>query len=309
MAFDFDTFYQCLGSHMKRIFFIGSRIVKSILKTLPILFMTAILVGCGTTTQISARLDREIIIDGNLADWPSLTEGQTHSKVLLRSFDDGKFLYLSLLVKDPRYTRTIVAGGLTTWLNPQGDKQKAFGVVFPVGMGDLDYRRKDVDRKLRNPQAFYDLMKVMTEDLKIINMNGETKRINLEDLRDGEIKAQASCTDNGFAYEMKIPLEDFESSDGSVVSGKNRVIGLGLDAPGMAADPKTSSDTQDKNMGEGPQSGNPPSGEMKPQGGRGHGRMGPKSVGREPNGSDNVAGFKKLKAWLKIVLSSSKPSQ
>jgi hypothetical protein len=152
-------------------------------------------------------------------------------------------------------------------------------------------------------------MQVMTEDLKIINMKGETKRINLEDLHDGEIKAQASCIDGEFTYEMKIPMEDLESSTGSIVPGKNRVIGLGLDAPGMAPDPKTSSDTQDKNMGEGPQSGNPPSGGMKPQGGRGHGRVGPKTVGREPNGSDNVAGFKKLKTWVKIVLSTSKPSQ
>jgi hypothetical protein len=277
--------------------------MEYISKSFMILFLLVALAGCGTTTQKSVRLDREITINGDLTDWPSSPGNGAISKILVRTFDDGKFLYLSLVVNDPKYARTILAGGLETWIDPQGGKQKTLGILFPVGMGDLDYRRKDVDRKLRDPLETSDVLKVMTEDLKLVNEKGEIRRVRVEDLREEGFEAQASYSNGVFIYEMKIPMEDRKTLTCSIVPGKNRVISLGLEAAGMASDPRTPSDSQAKPGESGSQAGMPSGGGMRQHGGMGRGRMGPKSAGREANSSDNVAGFKKLKTWMRIVLS------
>jgi hypothetical protein len=284
-----------------------SPIAEVILKPLTIsfsmLFLALLLAGCGTTSLQSHRLNTEIKIDGDLSDWPILTQKQAGQNILVRTMEDGKYFYISLLVHDPQYTRSIIAGGLKTWLDPQGGQNKSFGILFPVGMADLHFRRKDVDHKMRDPQALDDLLKVMTEDLKTIDEKGQVHCWTVEDLHDLGFEAEASLSNGTFICEMKMPMDSQKSLGIAFAPEKKNVIGLGLEAVGMGEDPKVEFASRTQWGEEGPPGNMNPGGGMGPRGGMDHRGMGPKSAGRSTTHSENIAGFKKLKTWMKIVLS------
>jgi hypothetical protein len=66
------------------------------------------------------------------------------SQFLFLISNDGKKLYLDLMVADKATIQKIMQYGLTTWFNPEGKHKKELGVAFPVtseGKSEPDFMR------------------------------------------------------------------------------------------------------------------------------------------------------------------------
>jgi hypothetical protein len=252
--------------------------------------------------QKSVALDRQIVVDGDVSDWPAVTGKEADWKVLVRTYRDDGFLYVSIVVRDAGYARTILAGGLKTWFDPTGGKHKTLAVVFPVGMGALDYKAKDVDRKLRDPEALGDLVKIMTENILTVDAKGMIKRWTADELRAEGIEAQATFLSGGFVCEMKIPIETTRTKDVSIVPVGKHVLGLGLEASGLSIEPPPEQATKTKPGDGSPEAGAPSVGGMRSHGGMGRHGGGARGGGRGNERSRDVAGFSKLKTWMKVAL-------
>ena len=83
--------------------------------------------------------DREITIDGDNGEWPGpLVPVDEHQRLDAAAFNDGQFLYLVLSTRDATLRAQIIGQGLIVWFDPGGGDKKAFGIKFPVGMGDSE---------------------------------------------------------------------------------------------------------------------------------------------------------------------------
>jgi hypothetical protein len=270
---------------------------------LPFLVLALGLYGCRTPLQKSVHLDRDIVVDGDVSDWPTVTGKEADQKVLVRTFHDEGFLYVSIVVRDAGYARTILAGGLKTWFDMTGGDHKTMGIVFPVGMGALDYKVKDVDRKLRDPEALVDLVKVMTESIWSVDAKGAVERWTTDGLRAEGFEAQATFPNGGFACEMKIPIETTRTKVVSLVPDGEHILGLGLEATGLSVEPPPDAESRSKPGDGSPEAGASSIGGMRPHGGMGrHGG----DVRGESHGNGRtkaIAGFSRLKSWTKISLS------
>ncbi len=90
--------------------------------------------GCNQPELKGGWADREIRIDGDLADWGGEGSWFDNERVTVGACNDDHFLYLMLSSPDPTFLRHVVAQGLTVWIDPRGGKDKALGIRYPLGL-------------------------------------------------------------------------------------------------------------------------------------------------------------------------------
>lgn len=101
---------------------------------IPTIFSTLLLSGCGSTIDLtSSWKEREIIIDGNRSDWSGKTTYYEKHDISLGFRNDQDFLYLCVFTSNRSTQMQILSGGMTVWLDPEGNENKQFGFRFPIG--------------------------------------------------------------------------------------------------------------------------------------------------------------------------------
>ncbi len=240
-------------------------------------------IGCGEQKLNSGWLDREIVIDAKSDDWLDTLYYFESEMVSLGFFNDESNLYVCMLAEHPVLQMQLVGQGFTLWFDPEGGKEKAFGIKFPMGMQgmreQMDFVRTqagELDRgKMR--EAFEKSL----ADLEIFGPGGSKKRIPVEEAKGIEIKAR---NETGlFVYELKVPLKPDEEHPYAIGARAGSVIGVGLEIPEIDRDEMKT--MMQGRMGE--QGGMPPSGRRGGMGGmdRGIGRRGGQRP-KMPNGLD-----------------------
>jgi hypothetical protein len=188
----------------------------------------------------------------------------------------------------------LMVSGFTVWFDPEGGKNRAFGVRFPLGMQG---QQPPIAFGARaNPEEAEKLIQQQRE-LEIMRPGKEERQRMLLMQAQG-IKAKLG-NDQGFlVYELSVPLR--ESSDHPYAIGidENRTIGIGFEASELNLDKMREQFGGTGRMG-GPPGG---SGSMPPGGG------GP-SGGRPPGvGPPGGKGIEPLKLWTRVELARGNTS-
>ena len=99
---------------------------------LGILVALFILAACSKKNHYPSKPITGIVIDGQAAEWPRLTQYDKDSKILYDVFHDHEKLYVLLQTSDEATARKIGLLGLTLWVDENGKERKIKGINYPL---------------------------------------------------------------------------------------------------------------------------------------------------------------------------------
>ncbi len=260
--------------------------------TLFTLFATMAL-GCGGSTKLSSQwADRQIKVDGAQTEWDGGVSFIENKNVALGFFNDDEYLYVSMTTTDRKVQSQFMAMGFRLWLDPNGGKDRSFGVKFPVGMTDLGIMLRG---------------RGQSQDLEAMKEHFQKSLVNLELTLPGEeeprllrveeaqgIEVKVGDMQDGLVYEIKVPLHKSDDHPFAIQAKPGKPIGVGFET---AQFDRKKMREQMQNSG----SRGRPSGFGGGRGGSGGrrgggqgGRMGQRPEGPEP-----------FKIWASVALSSA----
>ncbi len=310
----------------------SERIVKAVHSIcLPLLVCIGIAIGlisqgCGQVELSSIWKDRDIVVDGEGADWRGGLVYVEDKKVSIGLMNDDEYLYLCLIPVDTQVQRQIMGQGFTVWLDPKGGKGRTLGIKFPLGMGgggpepDMSggEKGKTPEDSEQDLKTLKDMFASSLKDLEILGPGeNDSRRLAMTDLHGLEIAV--GVVENTVVYELKVPLfEDGDHPYAIYADGAERQGTVGIGFETAQADKEAMMGGARGGDGEGgmsggggppgggmPRGGGPPGGGMSGSGGppgggmpRGGGPPGGGSGGGEREASQT------LQVWAKVHLAS-----
>jgi hypothetical protein len=244
--------------------------------------------SCSTLKLESTWKNRDLIMDGKGGDWLGSKYYFEDSAISVGLINDGQYLYVSMMTENPLIRAQILREGLTVWLDPEGGKNKTFGIKYPIGrQGD------EQEKEMMDPQAVMDetareaMMQKFQEAMSELAIVGSNERVlvkmDIEDAKGIIVKLRDAL--GTFVYELRIPLASSEEYPYAVGVKAGGVIGLGFLSPKLEM--------------------------RRPAGTRGGGRMPEGGMGG-PGGMGGMGGMpemgrfmpRQLKIWAKVQLAS-----
>ncbi len=198
-----------------------------------ILFLFVIfLVGCGTVELDSRWKEQEIAIDGDSSDWLGSLYFFEGEDISIGFLNDESDLYVCLIAEEPTLRAQMMMQGFTAWFDPEGGKEKTFGIRFPLGrqaMGedDMDIRMRGRDNE-QDPQELQEHFQESLTELEIVGPGKDRlHRIPVKEVKGIEVKIDLS---GGLVvYELKVPLRSSEQFPYAIGTQPGNTIGLGLE--------------------------------------------------------------------------------
>jgi len=217
---------RALSKESKRVFSGRKPAMSSIL----ILFLF-LLVGCGTSKLDlnSNWRDREITVDGKNADWLGAMLFFEEDNVSVGLLNDENFFYICMIAEDQFVRTQMMRQGFTLWFDPDGGKEKTFGIKYPLGMqaSAMGMRRdeQNLERSSQSPR------RPMIE-LEILGPGkDELKKIPIAEAKGIDIIVEFSS--GMLVYELKIPLIRSEQYPYAIGAEAGISIGIGLEMSKM----------------------------------------------------------------------------
>jgi hypothetical protein len=267
--------------------------IMRLVPALVVLLSASVLAGCGGIDLNSTWRDRDVDIDGVPAEWQGTTTYVENPNIAIGVMNDAECLYISLSSPVSDVANQIVLRGLTVWFDPEGGKQRAFGIHCPIGVQVRPDDNSQMTGRNKDRRAFQEMVlenvEGSAENLEILGPY-EDDRIMLSSAEAHGIEVAVGHKDGRFVYELKVPLQADEMRPYAIGAEKDRPIGIGVETP------QIDMEALREGMGGGMPEGGMPGGGgrgggMRPGGGRG-GSWGP---GQIP---------KRLQIWGKIQLAS-----
>jgi hypothetical protein len=262
---------------------------------IPVL-VALILIGgasCGGEELASSWRERDISIDGDLADWDgALTYFDDHD-VTLGLMNDETHLYIAMASDDRVRLMQVLGAGLTLWFDPEGGKEKTFGVRFPVGAAGTGPppmaggQRHDDEEQMR-AMLEERLAELEVADLEILESIDATP-IALSRAEASGIEVQLGWQGGALAYELAVPLNWGLGHPYAIGVPAGETVGVGLETAEI--DRQAMGERRRGQRGGGGGMG-PPGGGMGGRGGGMGGRGGP------PPGMEMP---EPLDVWLEVV--------
>jgi uncharacterized membrane protein YgcG len=176
---------------------------------LPFVFFSALtsFAGCGSTLELTSRwTNHELKVDGTGEEWKDATTLLPGPQVLVGIKNDKENLYVCLITTNRMTQAQMLALGTTVWFDTEGQKNKNFGIQFPVA-GLLQGRRFPSQQ---NPEDLKRLIEAAQRQFEVVGP-GQGERHRIADKQDRGIDVHLGYTDGVLTYELKIPLQ--KSSD------------------------------------------------------------------------------------------------
>ena len=189
------------------------------------------LTGCSSfKTYVAKSLwpERQIVIDGKSDDWSGALSFIEKEQLSLGFFNDQDSLYVCL-VAEGNFTRAqILRGGLTVWFDPEGGKEKKFGIRYPLG---AFAREMQMPPEMRNPEETNEgSPREAMNELEIIrSKKAEPERMELAKAKDNGLEVTAAPSSGLVVYELKIPLLAKEGQPLAVGAKPGATIGIGFE--------------------------------------------------------------------------------
>ncbi len=192
--------------------------------------------GCDEQELNSNWRDREIIIDAKSDDWLDTLYYFESKNLSIGFFNDESHLYVCMLAEHPMLQTQIVGQGFTLWFDPDGGKEKTFGIKFPIGMREIGAQMdfQGMQGGEMNREKIREAFEQSLADLEIFGPGGAKQRIPVEEAKGIEIKVR---NETGlFVYELKVPLKSDEGHPYAVGANAGAIIGVGLEIPEVDKD-------------------------------------------------------------------------
>jgi len=163
--------------------------------------------GCSSTLELTSRwTNHELRIDGTGKEWKDGTTLLPGPQVLVGIKNDKDNLYVCLITANRMTQAQMLALGTTVWFDTEGQKNKRFGIQFPVA-GLLQGRRFPTQQ---NPEDLKRLIEAAQRQFEVVGP-GQDERHRIADRQDKGIDVHLGYADGTLTYELKIPLH--KSSD------------------------------------------------------------------------------------------------
>ncbi len=191
--------------------------------------LLSIFVGTLLSQGYSSQLwsQEQVNIDGDESDWQEALTYVEGKNVSLGVKNDGEFLYVCLVSTDRMLRRQMMMRGFTVWFDPDGGKEKTFGLRFPIGMidsgmmfsgrgrgGDPESMREDFSRSLAELELIWPEEERRTR-LPIANVQG--------------IAAVIGDQWDKLVYEIKVPLKKSENFPYAIGISDGKHVGMSLE--------------------------------------------------------------------------------
>ena len=105
----------------------------------------SMMIGCSTLQLESTWKDRDITLDGKGGEWLGAKYYFEDSAISVGLINDEQYLYVSMMTENPMIRAQIMRQGLIVWLDPEGGKNKTFGIKFPLGRQGEEQEREEMD--------------------------------------------------------------------------------------------------------------------------------------------------------------------
>ncbi|NIR47444.1 hypothetical protein GWO43_03090, partial [candidate division KSB1 bacterium] len=144
------------------------------------------------------------------------------------TFNDSEFFYLSLVTNNRDLQRQMMIRGFTLWFDPDGGKDRVFGIRFPLGMLEMGLMIRGGRNPERDLESFEENFEKSLVSLEIIGPDKEEPQMMfVSELQGIELKLDRS--NQTFVYEVKVPLEATEDRPFAIHGQPGQTIGVGFE--------------------------------------------------------------------------------
>jgi len=198
-----------------------------------LLLLTFLFVGCGNSQlELNSNWrDREITVDGKNADWLGAMLFFEEDNVSVGLLNDENFFYICMIAEDQFMRTQIMREGFTLWFDPDGGKEKTFGIKYPVGTqksGLPRGMREDEQNLERSRQA----PRRPIIELEILGPEkDELKKMTIPEAKGIDISIEFSS--GMLVYELKVPLIQSEQHPYAIGAEAGSSVGIGLETSKM----------------------------------------------------------------------------
>lgn len=252
-------------------------------------FLTVMSMSCGGGLELTSQWrDRDVTIDGRHEEWQGGMSFIEKENVSVGFFNDQDFLYVSMTTTNREIRRQFMAMGFTLWFDPNGGREKEFGIKFPVGMFEMGMMMRGRGR---------------SEDIESLRENFEKSLLDLEIIMPGEeeprrmpiaeatgIEVKIGDPKEELVYEIKVPLHKSETYPYAIAAKVEKPVGVGFETS------QIDREKMREQMGSGGIGGGRPGGFGGGKGGFGGGRGG--MMGGRPQMPEQ------FKLWATVQLGS-----
>lgn len=191
-------------------------------------------------TQGVSWQKQPLTIDGSDSDWVKPLPGiESAEKLTYAMTNDADNLYVLISTKDQAEQNKILSGGMTVWINNQGDKtnDEAIGLGFPLD--PHSNREKQLMAEAR-PQVYKDRSAKLDDadeyELYGFSRGEPIQHFNYGDTNSAGVEVRMNYNASGdLVYEAKVPLKAVFSRGNNIhYAGRNVAIGIfieGIPAP------------------------------------------------------------------------------
>lgn len=135
-----------------------------------------LLSGCDDLKLSSDWRECPVTIDAKYSDWGSSQSYYNEKeRVVINLLNDSDYLYICLITKNRKIESKLMESGFVAWFDPQGGKNKIFGIRFPIGLRSmgiaLSEDKRDESRDWRNQEDMSGLIDRDKERLTDIKFN------------------------------------------------------------------------------------------------------------------------------------------
>jgi len=197
--------------------------------------LAASLPGCGSSRKLNSKwADRDIEIDGEQKEWNGAIALVEEKNVAIGLFNDRDYLYVSLSSNDRQVMMQFMTRGLNLWFDPDGGRDKRFGIRFPLGMMELGMTMRG-HRGERNPE---DMKKHFRESLVSLELTSPDEKepvlLTVEEAKGIEVRV-GDLAESLF-YEVKVPLRKDDNHPYAIGVETGKPVGVGFETPDFERD-------------------------------------------------------------------------
>lgn len=261
------------------------RISCSLLSTLCLLVL--MLAGCSSSLELSSRwTHQKIAITGDGSFWKDGPRGNLGPGLSIGLKNDNDYLYIGLMTSNPETQLQMLGLGCTAWFDQVGNKNKTFGVQFPVS-GLLQGGRYPARV---TPEDIQRLIAPAQQQLVILGpVPGERRRGPAKNVTG--LEARLGYLDGILICELQVPLQKTKTQPYAIDIDKSKPLLIGLETGTIAEALRGQSGAAGSSQSSGSR-------------GRGGGRSG--SASSQGSGSDRPD---PLKHWVTVHLSAGSATQ
>ncbi len=230
-------------------------------------------------------------------------------------FNDDDDLYIKLSSPNRMIQNQIIGLGLTVWFDPEGGKEKKFGIHFPIGMQGAGMKMMGSREKPAGTDDTDQIQKKLDKAQQEIELIGpginERYTIPVDEAALAGIYVRIGKPKGNIIYELKVPLAFSDEQPYAIGTTADKKIGVGFETGKMNKKmmaerrSKSGSGRGGRDGGMGGRTGGISGG----MGGRMGGRRGGMAGRGGMPGGEGVLMPEPLELWTKVTLASGPDTQ